>query len=196
MFTIHIYLRFVLMGLLILGGIVLSLFLGFWYAFPFILVGVLLAVGYILLGTVQSAAKFMQNMDFLKSEERLGLTFKPGWLYKANRAYYYLIKGTIAAQLRNDSQEAEAFFLRSQQTGLPSDNEEAMVFLQLANMAATKNKWNQAKNYFRNAKKLKVTEPQLKDQIKQFEKALSNRGQMKHLQGQKQGGRIRRMKRF
>ena len=54
-----------------------------------------------------------------------------------------------------------------------------MVLLQLANISAVKNKWNAAKIYFKDAKKLKVTEPAIKEQVQQFEKAFANRGQAK-----------------
>jgi hypothetical protein len=54
-----------------------------------------------------------------------------------------------------------------------------MVLLQLANINATKNKWNAAKIYLNDAKKLKVSEGQIKEQIQQFDKAFSNRGQAK-----------------
>src|SRR5690349_14051683 len=96
MFTINVYLRFALIILGIFGGVFLSSAYGFWYGFPFVLVGVILLAGYLLLGTIQSAAQLMQTMQFDAVEKRLSLTFFPGLLYKANRAYMYMIKGTIA----------------------------------------------------------------------------------------------------
>lgn len=186
MFSINIYLRFALIGLFLGGGIVLAFVYGFWYSFPFLLIGLILILGYIFLGTVQSAAQLMQNMDFLGAQKRLGLTIKPNWLYKANRAYYYMIKGSIAMQFkRND--EAEEFLQISKSIGLASDNEKAMVLLQLANLAVIKNNWQQAKIYFRETKQQKVTEPQLKEQIVQFEKAMKNQGAMRVSQHRHRG---------
>ncbi len=69
MFTINIYLRFALMALTLGGGILLAFIFGFWYSFPLILVGIILLVGYILLGTVQSSAMMMQNTDLLGAEK-------------------------------------------------------------------------------------------------------------------------------
>ena len=169
MFTINIYLKFALIGVFLLGGTVLAIAYSFWYALPLILIGLILLASYIFLGTVQSAAMKVQTGDFVASEKRLNMTFKPNWLYKTNRSYYYLLKGTFAGQ-RNDFEEAEKWFNISKQIGLPSDNERAMVQLQLANMSASKGKWNQAKILFREIKKYKISEPQLKEQIKQFEK--------------------------
>ena len=199
MFTINIYLKFALIFVLLVGGTVLAFVFGFWYAFPLLLIGLILLATYILLGTVQSAAVLMEKMDFAATERRLNMTFKPNWLYKANRAYFYLIKGSIAANTK-DLVAAEQYFLKAQSLDLPSDNEKAMVSLQLSNIAASKGNWQGAQLEFRKAQKLKVTDPNLKDQIKQFEKSFKQRGTMKASQmgggGQfyRGGGKRRRPK--
>ena len=178
MFTINIYLRFALIAVLLIGGTIMAIFLGFWYSFPFLLAGVGLLIGYFLLGTVQSAALFMQKTDYIGAEKRLDLTWKPNWLYVSNRAYYYIMKGTIAQGLgRNE--EAEKFLKHAQTLELPTDNEKAAVKLQLAGAAAQKERWNQVKLYLKEIKTLSISEPALKDQVKQFEKAVKDRGQLK-----------------
>jgi tetratricopeptide (TPR) repeat protein len=195
MFTINIYLKLALAAICLIGGMILAFVYGFWYAFPFLLIGILLLVSYVMLGTVQSAATMAQTMQFEEADKRLGLTLNPNWLYKTNRAFYYLMKGTIAMN-QKDNDAAEKYLNIAQSIDLPTDNEKAMVGLQLANIHAMKGKWNNAKLHFNKVKKLKVTEPQLKEQVKQFEKALTNRGQMKHartMQGRRGGGRSKRM---
>ena len=179
MFTINIYLRFALIALLLIGGTIMAFLLGFWYAFPFLLAGLILLVGYILLGTVQSSAMLMQNnTDFLGAEKRLNLTLNPKWLYVSNRAYYYLMKGTISQGLgRTD--EAESWLKKAEKLKLPTDNEKAAVQLQMAGIAAQKEKWNQVQMYLKNIKELNITEPSLKDQAKQFQRAVKERGQLK-----------------
>jgi len=195
MFTINIYLRFALIGLFLGGGILLTIFQGFWYAFPLLLIGLALLAGYILLGTVQSTAQLVQEQQFEEAEKRLALTLKPDWLYKTNRAFFYMIKGTLAMN-RKDHTEAETWLTKAQTIELPSDNEKAMILLQLANIHANKGKWTKAKSLFHDLKKLKVTEPVMKEQIKQFDKAISQRGQMKHAQGMRgrKGGGFRKMR--
>lgn len=178
MFTINIYLRLALIAICLIGGTILAIVFGFWYAFPFLLVGVVLLVGYLLLGTVQSAAQLMQETNFLGAEKRLGLTLTPRLLYKGNRAYFYMLKGSIAMQLKQN-ELAETHLLRAREIGLPTDNERAMVYLQLANLAALKNNWTAARNLHREAKQCKISEPQLRDQLKQFEKALKQQGSAK-----------------
>jgi len=189
MFTINIYLRFALIALTLVGGTLLAFAYGFWYAFPFLLIGLVLLLGYIFLGTVQSAAQLVQTQDFTLAEKRINMTMAPNLLYKTNRAFFYMLKGTLAMQ-RQETSEAEQWLTKAQEIELPTDNEKAMVQVQLANIHASKNKWNKAKAIMHDVKKLKVTEPQLKEQIRQFEKAITNRGQMKHQQhgGRRSGG--------
>jgi tetratricopeptide (TPR) repeat protein len=182
MFTIHPYLKFALIAAFIIGGIVMMATLPWGYGLPVLIIGILLLVSYILLGTIQHAAKVMQaNQNYLEAEKWLNLTWKPEWLYVTNRAYFYMMKGTIAQGLgRTD--EAETWLQKAQTINLPSDNEKAAVQLQLASIAIQRQKLNLAKNYLKNIKELNVTEPTLKDQIKQFDKAMGQQGQMKMAQ--------------
>lgn len=182
MFTIHPYLKFALIALFLVGGTVMMFTLPWGYGLPFVIIGILLLVSYILLGTIQHAAKVMQNtQNYLDAEKWLNLTWKPEWLYVTNRAYYYMMKGTIAQGLgRTD--EAEAMLTKAQSLNLPTDNEKAAVQLQLASIAIQRQKVNMAKIYLKNIKELNVTEPMLKDQIKQFDKAMAQQGQMKMAQ--------------
>lgn len=187
MFTINIYLKWALTAAFMIGGIALAMTISFWYAFPLLLIGLVLLASYLFLGTVQSSAELMQQGDFDACEQRLNLTFKPEWLYVTNRAFFYLIKGSIAMNAK-DSDTAEVWFNKAKDINLPSDNERAMVLLQLANINAMKGKWNAAKMEFREIKKLKISEGQLKTQVQQFEQALKQSGQVK--QAGRQGQRM------
>ena len=133
MFVINIYLKIAIILFCLLGGVVLAFTIGFWYAFPILLIGVLFLLSYIFLGTIQSAAQFMQTMDFESCEKRLALTIKPEWLYVTNRAYYYLIKGSVDVQ-RERHNEAEGWFNKALSLKLPSDNEKAMILIQMINI--------------------------------------------------------------
>ncbi len=196
MFTINIKLKLAIIALGMIGGMALIFIAGFWYGFPFLLIGIGFLVSYILLGTVQSAAQMMEKMNFVEAEERLNMTLNPKWLYVTNRAFYYIMKGSIAANL-NRHEEAEMHFEKARNLKLPSDNERALIYLQLANIKANQGKWTQAKSYFHQVKKFNITEGQLKDQVKQFEKALNQSGNMVHLrsgQAMQPGGKRRRPK--
>lgn len=137
MFTINIYLKFALIALFLGGGIILSFSISLWYAVPLILIGLGFLASYIFLGTIQSAAQIMQDGDFEATEKRLNLTLNPKWLYVTNRAFFYIIKGSLALN-RKDNDLAESYFHTAKSMKLPSDNERAMVLMQLANMAVQK----------------------------------------------------------
>jgi tetratricopeptide (TPR) repeat protein len=196
MFTIDIKLKLAIIAVGLFGGIALMLTAGFWYGFPFLLIGIAFLVSYVLLGTVQSAAQLLEKTKFVEAENRLKMTLNPNWLYVTNRAFYYIMKGSIAANL-NRHDEAEAHFEKAKDLKLPSDNERALIYLQLANIKANQGKWTQAKSYFHQVKKFNITEGQLKDQVKQFEKAINQSGNMVHLrsgQAMQPGGKRRRPK--
>ena len=196
MFTINIYLKFALIAVGLIGGAALWAAFGVWYGIWFVLMGLIMLATYIFLGTVQSAAVLMQDTDFDGAEKRLNLTLKPEWLYATNRAYFYMIKGSAALAQKN-VEEGEKWLKKAEEVEVPTDNEKAMLQLQLANIAASKGRWKQAENHFRVAKKCKITEPNIKEQFKQFEKAFQNRGSMKQAGqggGMRPGGKRRRPK--
>ncbi|HLF65258.1 MAG TPA: hypothetical protein VI603_15945 [Saprospiraceae bacterium] len=194
MFTIHIYLKFAILAVSLLAAILLTATINFWYSLPFYLIFLGFLASYIFLGTVQSTALLLEKMDFVGAENRLNLTLWPKRLYVTNRAFYYIIKGSIAMNLKR-TDEAEEWFEKAKDLKLPSDNERAMVYLQLANINASRNKWPQAQVYYQQLKKLSVSEPHIKEQIAQFDKAFKNRGQLRHAQtggAQNFGGKRRR----
>lgn len=178
MMNINIYVLLGLIVVLLGGGIGLAFVVNFWYAFPLLLIGLILLAVYIFFGSVNTAAKDIQKGDFDAADKKLNLTWKPDWLYVTQRAFYYIMKGSIAMN-NKDMNKAEELFDTALGMELPSDNEKAMVLLQLANINASKNKWQAAKKYYRDIRKLKVTEAPIKEQIVQFEKALGNSGQLK-----------------
>jgi hypothetical protein len=109
MFSINIKLKFALIALFLIGGILLAIFQGFWYSLPFILVGLGLLASYLLLGTVQTAAQLVQEGNFEAAEKRLNLIWKPEWLYKTNKAFYNILKGSLAMN-NKDNNAAEVYY--------------------------------------------------------------------------------------
>lgn len=177
-FTINIYLKLALIAGSFLLGIVLWIYYGFWYSSVFWLIGIVLLVSYILLGTIQSAAAMVQENDLAGAEKRLGLTLSPKLLYVSNRAFYYIISGTIQMH-KNNIPEAEEYFNKALSLDLPTDTETAMVLLQLSSINANKGRWKAAENYYRQAKKLNVNEPMIKQQMDHIGQAIKQSGQMK-----------------
>lgn len=178
MFTINIYIKLAIIAVSFIGGIILTVLYGFGYSWILFLIGIIFLVSYLLLGTIQTAATLIQAQDFEGAEKRLNLTLTPKTLYVTNRAFYYILSGTLALN-KKDNDKAEGLFNEALKLNLPSDNEKGMVLLQLANINGSKNKWTAAKNHYREAKKLKITQPELKEQLSMFEKAMQQSSQMR-----------------
>ena len=197
MFKINIYLRFALIAGLFIVGIVLTFAYGFWYALPFYLGSIVLLAGYFLLGTIQSTSELLQAQQVDEAEKNLALTKFPNLLFPANKAYYYMLQANIAL-VRKDTKKAEALLRQASEIEMPSNNETAVVHLQLANIAAQKGSWPEVNKHIRALKKLNVTEPMIVEQVGQLEKAYRNRGNIRMAQGmgmragQQPGGKRRR----
>lgn len=173
MFTINIYLRFALIAGGILGGIALWFApgFGFWYGFPLLLVGVILLAGYLMLGTIMSTNQLVSKGQLDEAEQRLKLTFFPKWLLGPYRGVYPMTHGAIALQ-RKDLNSAERWLKQALELGLPSENERGAAMLQLAVIAASKNNRLAAQNHMAELKKMNITEPMLKEQIRELDKNL------------------------
>ena len=186
MFIIPPYIRFALIVLGIGGGIALWASFGFWYGFFFVLVGVILLLGLIFLGTVGPASQALQDSDFDKAERLLNLTPSPKLLYSTNKAYYYMLKGSIAIS-RKDMNEGERYLKMAEEVEVPTDNEKAMLQIQLAQISLSKGRIKEAKIHFKKAKGLKISEGPSKDQFRQLEMAMNQSGQMKAAMRQGRG---------
>lgn len=171
MFTINVYLRLALIAGGIIGGAALWATYGFWYGFPFLLVGVLLLVGYLLLGTILSTNQLLSQMKLAEAEQRLKMTFFPRLLLMGYRGVYFMTHGALAMQ-KKDMNAAEEWLKKALAAGLPSDNERGAAMLQLAVVAGSKGNRQAAQNQLADIKKLNVTEPMLKEQIRDLEKQL------------------------
>ena len=176
MFTINIYLRFALIALGIIGGIGLWFSLGFWYGFPFLFTGILLLIGYLLLGTIMSTNQLVSEQRLDEADKRLALTFFPGMLMMGYKGVFYITKGGIAMQ-RKDFVTAEKWVNQALASGLPTDNERGAAYMQLVMIAANRQNIKGAQIHFAELKKLNITEPMLKEQVKEIEKQLKMTGQ-------------------
>ena len=176
MFTINIYLRLALIAGGILSGIVLWAVYGFWYGFPFLLVGIVLLIGYLMLGTILSTNMLVSQQRLDEAEQRLKLTFFPKLLLVGYKGVYFMTHGGIAMQKR-DFVTAETWVKKALEAGLPSDNERGAALMQMVMIAAGKNNIKAAQSHFADLKKLNITEPTLKEQVKEIEKQLKQAGQ-------------------
>ena len=80
--------------------------------------------------------------------------------------------GMLAMQ-KNDLKQAESYIRAAIRAGLPDKENEAAAYLQMCSLMMNKREFRAAKDFFRKAKALKPTTPQIVDQIKQIEKYIT-----------------------
>jgi len=84
-----------------------------------------------------------------------------------------LLQMGMLSMQKNDIKKAEGFIRSAIRKGLPDKENQAAAYLQLCSIMMTKREFRAAKEFFRKAKGLKPTTPQIVDQIKQIEKYIS-----------------------
>jgi len=190
MFTINIYLKLALIALCFGLGILFWILYGFGYASLFLFVGLVLLASYILLGTLNSTAQLMEQGDIDGAEKRLKMTLAPNLLISAMRPNYKILQGSFASHRGNEA-EAQEYFNEALSMDLRTDDEKAMVLLQLASLKAKKGNITGAKKYMSDLKKLKVTMSQTKEQIEMIDMSLKQYEAQRKAQmgyGGKRGG--------
>ena len=69
--------------------------------------------------------------------------------------------------------QAESYIRQALRKGLPDKENEAAAYLQMCSLMMNKREFRASKDFFKKAKALKPTTPQIVDQIKQIEKYIS-----------------------
>jgi hypothetical protein len=171
MFSINIYLRFALIAVGILGGVALWSAYGWGYGLPFLIVGVILLLGYFFVGTIMSSNMLIGQMRLDEAEQRLNMTFFPKLLLPGYKGVYYMTKGAIAMQ-RKDWAASERLIKEALSAGLPTDNERGAAMLQLLMIGVQRGQRNNLTQKLADIKKLNITDPSLREQLAEVEKQL------------------------
>ncbi|MGB0863310.1 MAG: hypothetical protein ACPG19_09040 [Saprospiraceae bacterium] len=171
-------------------ALLVNIIWGFGWAFVFWLVFVVFVVGYFLLGTISAASERLNFGDLDGAERILGYTKFPKLLLKMNQAYFKLLQGMIAMQ-RKDSVKGEALLQEAYDIGLPTDNDRAMVLLNLAYSNHGKRKFQVAKGQLRQIKEMDITDITLLTKVAELEQALkvNPNGMQSMMYGGGRGGR-------
>ncbi len=135
--------------------------------FPGLLYKPIRSVYYTLKGNI---AMMKQDFDGAEVNMRKGLDL--GMPMKEAEGASLLQMGMLAMQ-KNDIRKAEGLIRQAISKGLPDKENQAAAYLQLCSIMMTKREFRASKEFFRKAKNLKPTTPQIVDQIKQIEKYIS-----------------------
>ena len=79
----------------------------------------------------------------------------------------------MLAMQKGNNKEAESYIRQALKAGLPDNENNAAAYLQLCSIMMNKREFRAGKEFFRKAKALKPTTPQIADQIKQMEKYIT-----------------------
>ena len=135
--------------------------------FPNLLYKPIRSVYFTLKGNI---AMMKQDFDGAEINMRKGLDL--GMPMKEAEGASLLQMGMLAMQ-KNDIRKAEGLIRQAISKGLPDKENQAAAYLQLCSIMMTKREFRASKEFFRKAKNLKPTTPQIVDQIKQIEKYIS-----------------------
>lgn len=114
----------------------------------------------------------MMNQDFETAEKNMKKGLDLGMPMKEAEGASMLQMGMLAMQ-KNDLKQAESYIRAALRKGLPDKENQAAAYLQMCSLMMNKREFRAAKDFFKKAKALKPTTPQIVDQIKQIEKYIS-----------------------
>jgi len=137
--------------------------------FPGLLIKPVRSVYYTIKGNLA-----MAEQDFSTAEVHMkkGLSLGGGSLTKQAEGPNKLQLGMLSMQ-KGNIREAESYVRQALRAGLPDKENEAAAYLQLCSIMMNKREFRAAKDFFRKAKNLKPSTPQIVDQIKQIEKYIT-----------------------
>jgi tetratricopeptide (TPR) repeat protein len=133
----------------ILGGVT-NYFSGFWPAFPFYLIGLILILGHFFFGPLRLIQEYLEAGDMEGAEKVLATIKFPGLLYKPIRSVYYTLKGNVA-MMKQDFDGAEKHMKKGLDLGMPMKEAEGASMLQMGMLNMQKNDMKQAESYIRAA---------------------------------------------
>ena len=142
--------------------------------FPALLIKPIRSVYYTVKGNLDMANQNFESaeINLKKSQGLMGGGGLLGDQMKQAEGANKLQLGMLAMQ-KGDLKQAESYIRGAIRAGLPDKENQAAAFLQLSSIMINKREFRAGKDFFRKAKALKPTTPQIADQIKQMEKYIT-----------------------
>jgi tetratricopeptide (TPR) repeat protein len=132
---------------------------------------VLIVWGYFKNGTVYNAFQKLKKDDFEGAELALAKTPNPQYLKKSHKSYYHFTKGMI--ELNRDNFDLAYDELNSALSiGLRTDNDSALVYLNLASLELQRKRYKEAGEFLKKSKNLEH-KPLLDPEIEKIEKEIN-----------------------
>jgi tetratricopeptide (TPR) repeat protein len=135
---------------ILIAAIVVNFTNGFWPAFVFYLIAVVLIIGHFFFGPMRLIQQYMEAGDMEGAEKVLDSIWFPNLLFKPIRSVYYTLKGNVA-MMKQDYTGAEKHMKKGLDLGMPMKEAEGASLLQMGMLSMQKNDIRQAENYIRSA---------------------------------------------
>ena len=169
---IYIRIRYLLILLFMVIGIALHYRFGWqaaWYCYA---ASVLLYLTYYLFGTVGPAFHKLRRGKVDEAEHLINMIRRPDFLMKRHRAYYHFTKGMIALQ-KKELPSGEMHLKSALEAGLRTDNDKALVSLNLAHIYFLQKKTEDSRVFLSRAKSFESNDLLIQEKIKELEMALA-----------------------
>lgn len=142
--------------------------------FPQLLIKPIRSVYYTVKGNIDMTEQNFDSAEknLKRSQELMGDGGLLGGQMKQAEGANKLQLGMLAMQ-KGDMKQGESYIRGAIRAGLPDKENEAAAYLQLSSIMINKREFRAGKEFFRKAKALKPTTPQIADQIKQMEKYIT-----------------------
>ncbi len=110
--------------------------------------------------------------DYDKAEEDIRKSIESGKADPNLGGTAYLQLGMLAMK-KGNTKEAYQNLMKAVKEGIPDKESEAGAYLQLSSLNVQRRNYKAAKNFYRKAKSLKPSSPEIKSQLKEMEKYIS-----------------------
>ncbi len=110
--------------------------------------------------------------DYDKAEEDIRRSIESGKSDPNLGGTAYLQLGMLAMK-KGNTKDAYENLMKAVKEGIPDKESEAGAYLQLSSLNVQRRNYKAAKNFFRKAKSLKPSSPEIKSQLKEMEKYIS-----------------------
>jgi tetratricopeptide (TPR) repeat protein len=136
--------------LLLILGIVVNIYAGFWPAFPAYLIGIILIAGHFFIGPLRLVQEYMEAGNMEGAERVVNSIRFPNLLYKPIRSAFFTIKGQLA-MMKQDFDSAEKNMKLGLDLGSPIKEVEGANLLQIGMISMQKGDFKQGESYIRQA---------------------------------------------
>lgn len=168
---LYLRLRFFLISLFLVVGIILLLKIGWWPSLAPFTAAFVLILSYLFLGTVGPAFTALKKGQLPKAEKLINLTPFPEFLLKRHRAYYHFTKGMLDLQ-SNQLQTGESHFKTALELGLRNSNDKGFAALNLAHINYVNRNFDQSREYLDKCKSFNPDDLLIEEKMGELEKAI------------------------